>query len=87
MRLPLAGPRPSVVRIDLGLVRPKVTSYRFAPPVQAAAPPPAPRVARPEPPAEKPAVASPAERRTRIAPPRDIVKLSEKFFYLLQPDL
>ena len=87
MRLPLAGPRPSVVRIDLGLVRPKVTSYRFAPPIQATAPPPAPRVARPEPPAEKPAVASPAERRTRIAPPRDIVKLSEKFFYLLQPDL
>ncbi|MFM7043389.1 MAG: DEAD/DEAH box helicase, partial [Planctomycetaceae bacterium] len=26
-------------------------------------------------------------RRTRLAPPRDVVKLSERFFYLLQPDL
>ena len=26
-------------------------------------------------------------RRTRIVPPRDVVKLSERFFYLLQPDL
>jgi SNF2 family DNA or RNA helicase len=25
--------------------------------------------------------------RTRIAPPRDVVKLSERFFFLLQPDL
>jgi SNF2 family DNA or RNA helicase len=26
-------------------------------------------------------------KRTRIAPPADVVKLSERFFYLLQPDL
>ena len=26
-------------------------------------------------------------KRTRIAPPRDVVKLSERFFFLLQPDL
>ena len=26
-------------------------------------------------------------RRMRLAPPRDVVKLSERFFYLLQPDL
>ena len=28
-----------------------------------------------------------AAKRTRIAPPADVVKLSERFFYLLQPDL
>ncbi|RLS78864.1 MAG: DEAD/DEAH box helicase [Planctomycetota bacterium] len=28
-----------------------------------------------------------ARPRTRIAPPQDVVKLSERFFYLLQPDL
>jgi SNF2 family DNA or RNA helicase len=30
---------------------------------------------------------APPPKRTRIAPPADVVKLSERFFYLLQPDL
>ena len=68
-----------------------MTSYTFAPPAQVAAPAPPPRVLRPAEPAEVATVdAAPqpaAVRRTRIAPPRDVVKLSEKFFYLLQPDL
>ena len=88
LRLPVAGPTPAVVRVDVGFARPKVTSYHFTPP--AAAPPPAarPRVARPAELAETPAESSPpTARRTRITPPRDVVKLSEKFFYLLQPDL
>lgn len=91
LRLPVAGTPPAVVRVDLGFARPKVTSYLFAPPVQVAAPAAPPRVARPAEPTEVATVdAAPhseAARRTRIAPPRDVVKLSEKFFYLLQPDL
>jgi len=91
LRLPVAGAPPAVVRVDLGFTRPKVTSYRFAPPAQVAAPAAPPRVARPAEPTEAATVdaapQSAAARRTRIAPPRDVVKLSEKFFYLLQPDL
>ena len=91
LRLPVAGAPPAVVRVDLGFARPKVTSYLFAPPAQVAAPAAPPRVARPAEPAEVATVdaapQSEAARRTRIAPPRDVVKLSEKFFYLLQPDL
>jgi SNF2 family DNA or RNA helicase len=37
--------------------------------------------------AEARAAVPAATRRTRITPPRDVVKLSERFFYLLQPDL
>ncbi|MEI6659402.1 MAG: DEAD/DEAH box helicase [Planctomycetota bacterium] len=91
LRLPVAGSPPAVVRVDLGFARPKVTSYRFAPPAQVAAPAAPPRVVRPAEPTEAATVdaapQSAAARRTRIAPPRDVVKLSEKFFYLLQPDL
>ena len=91
LRLPIAGALPAVVRVDLGFARPKVTSYHFAPPAQAAAPAASPRVVRLAEPSKPEAVdaASPtaSARRTRIAPPRDVVKLSEKFFYLLQPDL
>jgi SNF2 family DNA or RNA helicase len=91
LRLPVAGAPPAVVRVDLGFARPKVTSYLFTPPAQVAAPAAPPRVARPAEPTEVATVdaapQSEAARRTRIAPPRDVVKLSEKFFYLLQPDL
>ncbi len=88
LRLPVAGAPPAVIRVDLGFTRPKVTSYRFAPPAQVAAPAAPPRVARPAEVATVDAAPqSAAVRRTRIAPPRDVVKLSEKFFYLLQPDL
>jgi SNF2 family DNA or RNA helicase len=90
LRLPVAGVGPAVIRVELGLALPKVTSYRFTPPVSApAAPAAASRGRRVE--ASAPTADAPpqpaAVRRTRIAPPRDVVKLSEKFFYLLQPDL
>ncbi|MCE9630569.1 MAG: DEAD/DEAH box helicase [Planctomycetia bacterium] len=89
LRLPVTGQSPAVVRVALLAGRPAVTSYRFVP--AAAAPPSAakqPRaaVALCDEPSESPP-ASPTIRRTRIAPPRDVVKLSERFFYLLQPDL
>ena len=97
LRLPVAAAIPAVMQVEVPVARPKVTSCFFKP---AAAPPiPAarPAVMRVEPlaattEAETTPVAEPrrttiAPRRTRIAPPRDVVKLSEKFFYLLQPDL
>ena len=87
LRLPVVAAAPALVHVDLGLPRPRVTSCRFTPPVSLPAPPP--RVPRhPAGVATPPAAgAPPRSRRTRIAPPRDVVKLAEKFFYLLQPDL
>ncbi|MBM4010321.1 MAG: DEAD/DEAH box helicase [Planctomycetes bacterium] len=89
LRLPVAGRTPTLVRIDPGFSRPRVASYHFTPPV-AALPPAAPRTARPTIAVDESAGSvspAPTAGRTRIAPPRDVVKLSEKFFYLLQPDL
>jgi SNF2 family DNA or RNA helicase len=86
LRLPLAAPVPEIVRVDLVLPRPRVTSCRFAPPVSVPTPASAPTPPR-RAPAPAAAGAAAARPRTRIAPPRDVVKLSEKFFYLLQPDL
>ena len=94
LRLPLATHWPAVTRIELRLDRPKVGSFRFASPASApgaggaaagcpAAPPPGARPRRPPRTGESP----PEDRRVRVTPPRDVVKLSEKFFYLLQPDL
>jgi SNF2 family DNA or RNA helicase len=98
LRLPIDVPRPAVMRIGPCDQRPVVRSFRFQP---AAVPPPAAGAVRtavdvvPMPAAREaipdegacdpapPAIA----RRTRIAPPADVVKLSERFFYLLQPDL
>ena len=93
VRLPLGELVARAVRVPL-LEPPRVTSYHFA---HAAAPPPPPRqravpaaAAAGVSLAADPATASPpaeARPRTRIAPPRDVVKLGERFFYLLQPDL
>jgi SNF2 family DNA or RNA helicase len=101
LRFPIDVPRPAVNRICLFDARPVVQSFRFQPSV--APPPAVPkRAAHPDaasvtvplvPPSEEPqtdaAADSPAPppKRTRIAPPADVVKLSERFFYLLQPDL
>ena len=83
LRLPVHAAPPGVMQIDPRLPPPTVSSFRFTPHSPAAAPPrPAERAPRPA----TDRAASPA-RRTRIRPPRDVVKLSEKFFYLLQPDL
>jgi len=85
LRIPLGGPPAAVSTTAAGIPRPALTSCRFAtrslPAVS-----PAPRPAT----AVRAATAggrSATRPRTRIAPPRDVVKLSEKFFYLLQPDL
>jgi SNF2 family DNA or RNA helicase len=89
LRLPLGGTIPGVIRQPLLDARPQVTSCRFTR-TAATAPQPAPPASR----ATRPVrgvdadAAPPVDRpRTRIAPPKDVVKLSERFFYLLQPDL
>jgi len=84
LRLPVEVPAPAVSRLQLLDAPPAVSSFQFAKPsAEAAGAPPPRRTASP--PA---AVASAAAaKRTRIAPPRDVVKLSERFFFLLQPDL
>jgi SNF2 family DNA or RNA helicase len=83
LRVPLDMQRPTVVRVPLLDGRPRVASHRFAgpasPPAYAVAPP---RVGLP--PSARDA--APA-RRTRIAAPGDVVKLSERLFFVLQPDL
>jgi len=95
LRVPLAGVAAAISSVSVSLRRPAVTSCRFTPasptsPPAAAATPPSPR---PRPQADEVGQAAARcrpdrpPRRTRIAPPRDVVKLSEKFFYLLQPDL
>jgi SNF2 family DNA or RNA helicase len=86
VRLPLGELAVRAVRLPLGDAPPRVTSYRFAAAAGPALPARQP-AARPVEPAAG-ATAPPADRpRARIAPPRDVVKLAERFFYLLQPDL
>ncbi len=103
LRFPIDVPRPAVTQIGLFDTRPAVRSFRFqlpaAPPPaatkpspQAAAAPAMPVVAAPSEPTGVDAEASVDDaalsaKRTRIAPPADVIKLSERFFYLLQPDL
>ena len=74
LRLPVAGTGPAVIRVELGLPRPKLTSYRFAPPAQTPAAPAAARSGRRVEASAADAPPQPAAvRRTRIARPRDIV--------------
>jgi SNF2 family DNA or RNA helicase len=101
LRFPIDVPRPVVTRVGLFDMRPAVQSFHFQSPV--AQPPAAPRRMEPpadaaatslhvlppegrETEADAGASAS-TPKRTRITPPADVVKLSERFFYLLQPDL
>ena len=98
LRFPIDVPRPAVTRVGVCEARPSVRSFRFqpmtAPPVvvpkrvahAAATVPLAPPSEEPHVSAEADSPASPP-KRTRIAPPADVVKLSERFYYLLQPDL
>jgi SNF2 family DNA or RNA helicase len=101
LRFPIDAPRPHVTRVGLFDARPLVHSFRFQPPtIQPAtvpkrvAPAAAAATVPCAPPPEKPSQADedagspiPPPKRTRIAPPAEVVKLSERFFYLLQPDL
>jgi SNF2 family DNA or RNA helicase len=89
LRLPLADTVVRATRLPLLDGRPQVTSCCFAR-VEPKASPPAARTSLPQatgPSAAAAADPRPAPPRTRIAPPKDVVKLSERFFYLLQPDL
>jgi SNF2 family DNA or RNA helicase len=101
LRFPIDAPRPAVTRVGLFDPRPAVQSFRFQSPV--APPPAVPKrgahtteaqATVPLVPPSKELGAGAEEdspalppKRTRIAPPADVVKLSERFFYLLQPDL
>ena len=101
LRFPIDVPRPAVTRIGLFDARPVVQSFRFQPAVaptpavpKRAAHAVAASVTVPlAPPSEEPQAGAEADspapppKRTRITPPADVVKLSERFFYLLQPDL
>ena len=88
LRLPIEFSQPRVVRLPLLDVRPAVSSFSFAPAVAPAAlPPPRATPGRRAPGEPPPPAKPPAPRRTRITPPRDVVKLSERFFFLLQPHL
>ncbi len=93
LRLPIDAAAPAVARVPLLEARPAVTSFSFGPPATPALPPPRLKPAAPAAidvidaaaPAESPPAATP--KRTRVVPPRDVVKLAERFFFLLQPDL
>ena len=88
LRLPVTAAAPRVDAVPLLEQRPRVTSCRFvvsAAPAEPEASVPVTRVRVEDlPPVDAEAG---APRRTRITPPRDVVKLSERLYYLLQPDL
>lgn len=80
LRVPLETAAAEVVSLPVRPEPPQVCSYAFRMPVPV----------EPLPDRQRPAARQPArvgESRTRISPPADVVKLSERFFYLLQPDL
>ena len=93
LRLPLAGTTPAVASIGLLDAAPKVSSYlfpRLATPARIA--PPRPVLPQPVTVPAPTAPASAAEKmarpgRTRIAPPGDVVRMEERLWFLLQPDL
>lgn len=70
--------------VPLSLPRATVRSYAFTP---AATPPPARRQVAGSPESGCRPPAEVLRPRARIKPPGDVVKLSERIFYLLQPDL
>ena len=87
LSLPLVPPAATLTRVPLLDAAPAVRSFRFAvgppqPPEATAGRSPAAFFGNPSAPPRVP-----RGRRTRIAPPRDVVKLAERFFFLLQPDL
>jgi SNF2 family DNA or RNA helicase len=101
LRFPIETPRPVVTRADLFETRPVVHSFRFQPSSgvpaavskrkvhasgAAATLPMTPPQESLQADAEA-GLKTPPVKRTRIAPPADVVKMSERFYYLLQPDL
>lgn len=82
LRLPVGLVAPTVRSIEMLPLGPRIHSHFFTRPSSASAP----RSETPAPPRLRTAPRPPSPR-TRIGPPRDVVKSSERFFYLLQPDL
>ena len=99
LRFPIDAPVPGVKRVELFDTRPAVRSFWFQPPQTPPACPAKPTPAAAAPAGREAGAGAvtdadadaacppPARKRTRITPPADVVKLSERFFYLLQPDL
>ena len=98
VRFPLDQVRPAVLRVPLLDTRPRVSSHRFPRPTDPVPMPDSPRVVvqptavadcQPDPAGDQQGDHDVARqrRRTRIAPPGDVVKLSERLFFVLQPDL
>ena len=88
VRVPLATVTVGVSAIALLDAVPRVSRYRFGVPgaaVAAAAPPAG--VDRPAATPVPAAVPAPRRPRTRIAPPGDVVRMEERLWFLLQPDL
>ena len=87
LRLPLPDRLPTVTTIRLLDVPPAVASYRFPRQSGAAAPvPPAPASLAPRAAPSPPATGRPRSG-TRVAPPGDVVRMDERLWFLLQPDL
>ena len=83
LRLPVAMSQGPVVSVPL-LTKPvTVLSHHFSGDEQPVALPSRHSAAGSSRPSGRP----PASRRTRVQPPQDVVKLGERLFYLLQPDL
>ena len=86
LRLPVSEAAATVYSLPLLAAPLAVTSHQFTPVSQSV--PSAPAL----PPVQQAGAgerssARPSRLGTRIQPPRDVVKLSERLFYLLQPDL
>jgi SNF2 family DNA or RNA helicase len=80
------GERPRLAPPQPLLARPAVTHCRFTAAQPAAARPAAAPHGEPPIRDRRPRGPRP-RRRTRFSPPRDVVRIEERFFYLLQPDL
>jgi len=83
LRLPVAMPQGTVVSVPLITKPAAVLSHRFSGEDRPAV---LPR-RHSDGGSSQPPARPPASRRTRVQPPQDVVKLGERLFYLLQPDL
>jgi SNF2 family DNA or RNA helicase len=86
-------PRPAALRVTPGVERPRLVTVPPQLPRPAVthghvfAPAPAVVADRPPPVRDRRRQTTRLRRRTRCSPPRDVVRIEERFFYLLQPDL
>ncbi|HEV3003839.1 MAG TPA: DEAD/DEAH box helicase [Pirellulales bacterium] len=84
-----AAPRPGIVSIPLAKLTVRTFSFAFPPPPlaeSALAIPATPTAVVKPPPSQQTASSKPA-KYTRLKPPGDVIKLSDRLFYVLQPPL